>query len=137
MAKTYEFTVTGFIEVPDHAEEVLAYDGEVIGFSFPDSPEVYRALFALEYEADTVYEVLHSGKELRAHGFEVTDYDVTNFRRQKVFLDCPVCNGRGWRSGSEMGHAPDCTGDCLHCPEEIEVQVDCDMCGGSGKIGEL
>ena len=49
---------------------------------------------------------------------------------------CPQCNGLGWYSGSEYGH--DCDGteeSCSrNCPIQVQVQVGCEMCGGTGQI---
>ena len=49
---------------------------------------------------------------------------------------CPECNGEGWYSGSEAGHGCDGTEeDCQRtCPIQIQIQVGCEMCGGTGRI---
>lgn len=47
-------------------------------------------------------------------------------------MDCPNCDGRGWTSGS--AHADTCKGDCFQhgCP--VQVQEQCFICGGDGRV---
>ena len=47
---------------------------------------------------------------------------------------CELCKGEGWYSGSEAGHGCDGTDeDCQRtCPIQIQTQVGCEMCGGTG-----
>lgn len=49
---------------------------------------------------------------------------------------CPKCEGNGWYSGSEAGHGCDGTDEsCVrNCPVQIQVQLGCDECGGTGRI---
>ena len=49
---------------------------------------------------------------------------------------CPECNGNGWYSGSEAGHDCDGTEESCNrnCPIQIQIQVGCEICGGTGKI---
>jgi len=49
---------------------------------------------------------------------------------------CPECFGNGWVSGSEAGHGCDGTEeDCQRtCPVQIQIQVVCDFCGGTGYV---
>ena len=47
---------------------------------------------------------------------------------------CPNCDGYGWVSGSEAQHG--CDGseeDCQRtCPVQVQIQVGCEMCNGTG-----
>jgi len=49
--------------------------------------------------------------------------------------ECPVCEGRGWYEGTDSGHHPNC--DCGEggylCPIPVQIQIECEMCYGSGK----
>lgn len=54
---------------------------------------------------------------------------------EKVEVACGKCEGQGWYSGSEAGH--DCGGteeSCQrNCPIEVQIQVQCEECQGTGK----
>lgn len=49
---------------------------------------------------------------------------------------CDKCKGEGWYVGSEAGHGCDGTEESCsqNCPIQIQVQVGCDDCGGSGQV---
>lgn len=51
-------------------------------------------------------------------------------------VDCPECDGHGWYSGTESGHGCDGTERSCeqNCPVPIQVQVECEMCNGRGKV---
>lgn len=51
---------------------------------------------------------------------------------------CLRCDGDGWYVDSESGHAPNCDCDTkmTTCPIEVQVQVECSACGGTGRVPE-
>ena len=58
-------------------------------------------------------------------------------KEPKEYMDvCPNCNGDGWYSGSEAGHGCDGTDESCQreCPIEIQIQVECEVCGGTGRL---
>ncbi len=54
----------------------------------------------------------------------------------KEIADCPECEGHGWIYGSEAGHGCDGTEeDCnRNCPIQIQIQVGCEFCNGTGIV---
>lgn len=53
-----------------------------------------------------------------------------------AMMDCPDCDGRGWDTEVESAHGCDGTpeGCAATCPVPVQVQVQCEYCGGSGEV---
>lgn len=47
---------------------------------------------------------------------------------------CPHCEGHGWTPGYEEDHHPDCDGECVVCPIQIDTQDACEVCKSEGQV---
>ena len=74
---SYRFEVTGAINVPADAELVCAQDGAVIGFIHEGKQ--YHLLIALEIDGGEGG-IIVTDDGMGKHGFNVTDYDVSDFK---------------------------------------------------------
>lgn len=50
--------------------------------------------------------------------------------------NCPNCDGNGWVLGSKADHGCDGTDEVCNriCPVQVQIQIGCDYCGGSGLV---
>lgn len=52
----------------------------------------------------------------------------------KAEIECPRCDGKGYYEGEGLGNVVPCTCPPLRVP--IVVHIQCECCGGTGKIVE-
>ena len=49
-------------------------------------------------------------------------------------MKCPACDGDGYTVDVALEHSQNCDGSCVYCPVQVQVQVQCETCGGEGNV---
>ena len=78
-----------------------------------------------------------TGEDKKDYYFNFSNLTNNNMNKKHTVEDlCPNCFGSGWVDGVETGHGCDGTEEnCARiCPIQIQIQVGCEFCGGTGKI---
>lgn len=73
-----KFTITGTIEVPKDAELLYDASGEVRGYKISSGEEI---LLLAALEVNDGEKILYTDTLMAEVGSQITDYDVTSFRR--------------------------------------------------------
>lgn len=73
-----KFTITGTIEVPKDAELLYDASGEVRGYKISSCEEI---LLLAALEVNDGEKILYTDTLMAEVGSQITDYDVTSFRR--------------------------------------------------------